>query len=232
MSAWMVLRCAVAVAGQIPVRHVVLEAAEHRVHVDIVIVARRGAHPQHAVALDRRQFDEAEARLVDLPEALLAVHGDEVAAVGVGPGVEGAAEAVALAATVRHHLGAAMPTRVGEGAKPPFAIAGHQDGQAGRAVRPVGAGLRQVAGEAHEQRRLAEEDAAFVGQEVRAGEVRERTAHDAVAVDFAAALVEARFQNAQQPLALFDAHDCRSFGSFRVVAAAGADPRLPTPRSE
>ena len=199
------LRCAVGVAGQIPVRHVVLQAGEHGIHVNRL--ARRRPHPQHAVAFRRRQFDEAEPRLVDLPEALLAVHGDEVARGRVGPGVEGAAETVALAVAVRHHLGAAVPAGIGEGAKAPLLVAGHQDGQAGGAVRPVGAGLRQIARQPHEERRFAEEDAAFFGQQIRAGEVLERTAHDALAVNLAAPLVEAGLQNAQQPLALFDAHE-------------------------
>ena len=213
------LRCAVAVARQIPVRHVVFEAAQHGVHVDLA--AGRGLHPQHAVAFRSRQFDEAEARLVDLAEALLAVHGDQVAGAGVGPSVERAAEAVALAASIRHHLGAAMAAGVGEGVEDAVFVAGHQDGQAGGAVRPVGAGFRQIGRKAHEERRLAEEDAAFFRQQIGAGEVLERTAHDAFAVNLAGPLVETRLQNAQQPLALFDAHGCLPlcFVALRPVSA-------------
>ena len=139
-----------------------------------------------------------EKRLLSMTaETLLAVDGDQIAAAAVGPGVEGATEARPLAVAVRHHLGAAVAAGVGEGVELAVLVARHQDGQPRLAVCPIGAGLRQIAGEAHEERRLAKEDAALFGQEVRTGEVGERAADDALAVDFAAALIEPGFENAQ-----------------------------------
>ena len=185
-------------------RHVVLEAAQHGVHIDCA--AGRRFHPQHAVAFHRRQLDQAVGAFVDGAEALFAVHGEQGAVAAVGPCVEGAAETLALAAAVRHHLGAAMAAAVGERPEHALVIPRHQDGEARLAVCPEAAGLRQVSGQPHEEWRIAEEHLPLGGQQFTASEVRQRALHDAIAMHLAAAVVKAVLQDAQQALLLFNAH--------------------------
>ena len=120
--------------------HVVLEAAQALVDVDLA--ARRRLHPQHVMAFDRGQLDQTVLALVDLAEPVGLVDGDQVTARRVGPGVERATEPHPVAPAIGNDLGAAVPAGIGEGAEAALAVPGHQDRQAGFAVRPVAAVFR------------------------------------------------------------------------------------------
>ena len=182
--------------GQFPVGHVVLEPAEGRIDVDLV--ARRRPHPQHAVLLGAWQFDQSATGLVEVAEPLGPVDGDQVATVGVRPGVEWTTEPGLAAAAVGYHLGAAMATGVGEGPELTGIVARHQDGQPRLAVGPVAPVSGKSADRPMNRGVSRKKDALLLGQQVGACEVGQRALDDAVAV-YGAAVGESVFEDMEQP---------------------------------
>ncbi len=148
-----------------PVRDLVSQLGRQQ-RIDVDRAVGIGMHPQQAVALDRRQPQQAVAGDVDVAEVIGLRQADERTTVVVGPGVEGAAEPPGRTPLVGHDLGAPVPARVDERDEGAVGVASGDDRHVQLVDGEERTGLGQVARESDHLRVVAEEHLALARREI------------------------------------------------------------------
>ena len=162
-------RLVVVVAGQAEGRELGVEFPQEALGIDLqALRADAGLHPQHAVAFGQRQRRQAVGGLVHTGKVALVGNATQLAFEAVGPAVVGADE-VLLPTAAFGQACTTVPADIVEGPRPAVLATNHQDRDAAEVVGEVVARLRDLVGQAHQQRVLAEQQRRLARQALRAG---------------------------------------------------------------